>query len=285
MELTRIGSNNWGSFSPIVFDSYTLNAPQVLRIGAIEDGKAVGALSLSFDMQNSTAFVDSLYVMPDFRGKGYGRALLEEAERLAKNRVSTLEAEFLDDEKSGLIKHFETNGYACIPGEPIYDFDVKKLLTSKKYEEIMKRRLSGVRAMDFSMLTGAQKNVIFEKLHSHGERNTADNTLGFSDKLSVAIYRTDDMRSPRACLVATENEGMVTIAQLYGSGKNNPKFILAAIFGFTSALKRCGGAKTYDDIAMVAAHPGVKGLFDKLFGTRLKPTESGLMHAIKLINF
>ena len=146
-----------------------------------------------------------------------------------------------------------------------------------------KKKLSGVTTYNFANMTSAQRNRVFELLRENGERNSEQGTAGFSPELSLAIYRGDDMRVPRACLIATEDNKKVNIAQLYGSGKNNPKFILAAIFGFTDAIKRKGGAKAYDDLGMLAAHPGVKKVFELLFGKRMKPTESGLIHAIKFI--
>ena len=282
MEFTRIGSNNWGSFSPIVFDAYTQNTPEVLRIGGIVDGEVCGAMSISYDMAGDHAFVDSLYVVPKYRRQGLGREFLAEAERLVKPRVSMLEAEFFggSDELHGV---FENSGFACIPGEPIYDYDVKKLLSNKQYAKYCQSKLSGIATYTFVNMTQSQKNHVFNLLREQGERNTEANTAGFSPELSVAVYRQGDMRMPRACLIASVYEDQVTIAQLYGSGKNNPKFILATIFGFTDAIKSKGGSSSYRDLSMVAAHPGVKKVFELLFGKRLKPTESGLMHAIKLI--
>ena len=281
MELTRIGSNNWGVFSSVIYDAYSQNAREVLRIGAIEDGKVCGALSMSFFLSEGQAFIDSLYVVPEFRKKGIGHALAEEAERLAAERANTLEAEFYGDAKD-LSAFFNSQGFACIPGEPIYDYDVNKLLANKQYAGYCSKRLSGVTSMKFSDMTSAQKNRVFELLNKNGERNTESNTAGFSQDLSVSVYRSDDMRTPRATLIATEADKKVNIAQLYGSGKNNPKFILAAIFGFTEAIKS-HDPKSYTDMGMVAAHPGVKRVFELLFGKRLKPDESELIHAIKFL--
>ena len=281
MELTRIGSQNWSSFSSVVYDAYSQNAREVLRIGAIEDGKVCGAISISYFLSEGQAFIDSLYVVPEFRNQGVGKALVDEAERLASERANTIEAEFYGDAKE-LNEFFSKIGFACIPGEPIYDYDVKKLMTNKQYAGYCSKRLSGVKAYRFTDMTQAQKNRIFNLLRENGERNTESNTAGLSQDLSISIFRSDDMRTPRACLVATESGSQVNIAQLYGSGKNNPKYILAAIFGFTEAMKRHGTAGI-SDLGMVAAHPGVKNVFELLFGKRLKPTESGLVHAIKFL--
>ncbi|GEM_PF-3544793 len=281
MELTRIGQKNWGSFSSVVYDAYSQNSSDVLRIGAIEGDKVCGAISLSYFLSEGQAFIDSLYVVPEYRRQGIGKALVEEAERLAGERANTIEAEFYGDSQE-LKDFFATRGYACIDGEPIYDYDVKKLMSSKQYANYCKKRLSGVRAFRFKDMTSAQKNRVFNLLRERGERNTESNTAGFSHDLSVSVFRTDDMRLPRACLIATEGGDKVNIAQLYGSGRNNPKFILAAIFGFTEALK-IHGIKDFSDLGMVAAHPGVKKVFELLFGKKLKPTESGLVHAIKFL--
>ncbi len=282
MELTRIGSNNWSSFASVVFDAYQQNAREVLRIGAIEDGKVCGSLSLSFFTAREQAFVDSLYIVPEFRGQGKGAALLAEAERLAGDKVQVLESEFIGsaDDLNGF---FTANGYACIDGEPIFDYDIKKLLANKQYATYCKHKLKAITTLTFSDMTTAQKNRVFELLHNNGERNSEDGMAGFSHELSIAIYRGDDMRVPRACLIATESDDLINIAQLYGSGVNNPKFILGAIFGFTEAVKKQGGSGKYKELSMVAAHPGVKKVFELLFGKRLKPTESGLKHAIKFL--
>ncbi|MCR4797581.1 MAG: GNAT family N-acetyltransferase [Lachnospiraceae bacterium] len=283
MELTRIGSNNWNLFSPVVYDAYAQNAPEVLRIGAIEDGEVCGSISLSYFMSEDQAFIDSLYVVPKFRKQGKGKALVEEAVRLTASRVHCLEAEFCMETAADLQGLFTGEGFACIPGEPIFDFDVKKLLTNKQYAKYCKRKLSGVVSVPYVRLSDAQRNRISDLLRANGERTTDKNVAGFSEQMSIAVYRQDDPRTPRACLLVTEYNRQVNIAQLYGSGKNNPKFLLAAILGFTEAVQMMGGAKTYDTLGMVAAHPGVKKAFELLFGKRMTPMESGLMHAIRFV--
>lgn len=282
MELTRIGSHNWNIFSSVVYDAYTQNAPEVLRIGGIEDGKVCGSVSISFFLSEDQAFIDSIYVVPEFRKRGFATEFLKEAERLVSERAHCLEAEYYGDSDE-LTSLFTKSGFACIPGEPIFDFDVKKLLSNKQYAEYCRKKLSGITAYNFASMTSAQRSRVFDLLRKNGERNTENNTEGFSPELSIAIYRGDDMRTPRACLIATECQNKVNIAQLYGSGKNNPKYIIATIFGFTDELKKKGGAKEYNTLGMLAAHPGVKKVFELLFGKRMTPTESELVHAIKYI--
>ena len=43
----------------------------------MENGIPVGVVLI--DVDGDTAFIDNLYVLPDGRGKGYGRRLLQEA--------------------------------------------------------------------------------------------------------------------------------------------------------------------------------------------------------------
>ena len=283
MELTRIGNQNWNIFSSVVYDAYAQNAPEVLRIGAIEDGKVCGAISISFFTSEDQAFIDAIYVVPEFRRRGFGTALIEEAKRLASAQVHCLEAEFYGDSEE-LKNLFEKAGFACIPGEPIFDFDVKKLLSNRQYAQYCKKKLSGIATYDFTNMTQTQKNRVFELLGKNGERNTETNTEGFAPDLSIVIYRGDDMRSPKACLIASECQNKVNIAQLYGSGKNNPKYILATIFGFTDAVSKRGGAKSFNELGMIAAHPGVKKVFELLFGKRMTASESQLIHAISYID-
>ena len=161
---------------------------------------------------------------------------------------------------------------------------MKKLLSNRQYAQYCKKKLSGIATYDFTNMTQTQKNRVFELLGKNGERNTETNTEGFAPDLSIVIYRGDDMRSPKACLIASECQNKVNIAQLYGSGKNNPKYILATIFGFTDAVSKRGGAKSFNELGMIAAHPGVKKVFELLFGKRMTASESQLIHAISYID-
>src|SRR5262249_4494342 len=55
---------------------------QVLRV-AEADGRPVGFLWIGPGQQPGLAWVNDVEVEPDLRGRGYGRALMHEAERLA----------------------------------------------------------------------------------------------------------------------------------------------------------------------------------------------------------
>ncbi|MBR6784774.1 MAG: GNAT family N-acetyltransferase [Clostridia bacterium] len=59
-------------------------------IFAVEDGRKVGfALyfhNFSTFLGRAGIYLEDLYVMPEFRGKGYGKALLKELARIALNR-------------------------------------------------------------------------------------------------------------------------------------------------------------------------------------------------------
>ena len=283
MDFTVIDKDNFKIFSPIIFDAFTDDSKEVLRIGAVEDNNIIGTMSISYQTAMDTAILDSLYVLPEYRKKGKGKEMLNKAEELVKKHVNCLEAEYPESSK-GLEALFKSGEYACIDGDPIYVYDIDKLLSNKKFTSLLKQEIKSVDTFTFKDLSGAQKKRMFELFREDGERNTEAGTRGLSEDLSVAVYDDNEYRIPKACLLATTFEDSITIAQLEGSGIDNPKYITAAIFAFANAVKEKKKETDYKELGMVAAHRGVKKVFELLFDGKIEPKESGLRHAIKVLN-
>ena len=75
MTITRIGEKNYSAFGGILpYEKMPFEDTQVLMIGIIEDGKAAAAAALL--LQEETAVIESVYVVPEYRRKGFGSALM-----------------------------------------------------------------------------------------------------------------------------------------------------------------------------------------------------------------
>lgn len=73
--------------------------------------------------------LDELYVVPDARRRGYGSALLEAAEAVARDRGVELMEINVDGEDTDARRFYERHGYACMaPGEPEPDLSYSKAL-------------------------------------------------------------------------------------------------------------------------------------------------------------
>lgn len=85
------------------------------RLDGVPAGVAVIAYRLNVSMAGTFASLEDLYVVPGFRRRGVGRALLEAVgERCAARGVSYVEAQVEDDEEATAF--YESLGYEPEPG-------------------------------------------------------------------------------------------------------------------------------------------------------------------------
>ena len=136
MQITKITTVNKKAFESFLPKNDSLIIQPQIRIG-VTDGKgnAVGALCAVTD-QFYTEIV-SIYVLPDKRRQGYGRAMFNTLTRLIKDsRSETLTAEFLDDGSNSYF--FRTMGFEMFESKIQYSFSLKEFLRSPLYKRFIK---------------------------------------------------------------------------------------------------------------------------------------------------
>jgi putative acetyltransferase len=96
-----------------------------------DDGRAIGCGGIArFDAARGE--VKRMYVVPDARGRGLGRRLLEELEAQARELGYTSVVLETGDRQPEAIGLYETSGYERIPCYPPYDTRALSLCFEKR---------------------------------------------------------------------------------------------------------------------------------------------------------
>ena len=96
-----------------------------------DDGQAVGCGGIArFDAARGE--VKRMYVVPEARGRGLGRRLLEELEAQARTLGYTSVALETGDRQPEAIRLYESSGYERIPCYPPYDTRALSLCFEKR---------------------------------------------------------------------------------------------------------------------------------------------------------
>ena len=112
--------------TPEMLEKWIFDERKAEVIFALEDGKEVGfALffhNFSTFLGRAGIYLEDLYVRPEFRGKGYGRALLKELARIAVERgCGRLEWWCLDWNQPSI------DFYLSLGAEPMKDWTVYRI--------------------------------------------------------------------------------------------------------------------------------------------------------------
>ena len=112
--------------TPELLEKWIFDERKAEVIFALEDGKEVGfALffhNFSTFLGRAGIYLEDLYVRPEFRGKGYGKALLKELARIAVERgCGRLEWWCLDWNRPSI------DFYLSLGAEPMKDWTVYRI--------------------------------------------------------------------------------------------------------------------------------------------------------------
>lgn len=136
MEITKITKDNERAFLPFCARGAAKGAPDLIRIGAVMDNRAQGALSARIN--DGIADITSLYILPEARRQGFGKALTGKLEEfMADSECDTICAAY--QESTDLDLFFDSLGYVLFPGEEVYYFTLGELMRS----EMWKKHISG----------------------------------------------------------------------------------------------------------------------------------------------
>lgn len=106
-----------------------LTFPGVVRLKAIEAGRMVGFIAGDPRPSEGFSWIATLGVLPEYRGLGYGRALLEACERQLPTRRIRLSVRASNDEA---IRMYRNAGYVAIDRWERYYNDGESALVMEK---------------------------------------------------------------------------------------------------------------------------------------------------------
>ena len=86
-----------------------LSFPNVVRMKAMVDGRLVGFIGVDIREKENTAWIATVGVLPEYRGRGIGRMLLETSERQLKGIGQVRLSVRMSNEAA--IRLYERQGY------------------------------------------------------------------------------------------------------------------------------------------------------------------------------
>ncbi len=177
MKITPINKENLSYYQDFISDEdahFIREDLKLLPLGLVAndiyEGKNIAAGAICIRPEDFMLDISSLYVAPEYRGRGAGRFLLEEAKRIFGGPGTEFTAEFLlhGKEEEGLAKFFEACGFSdADPEYEVFAITVDEL----KNTDLAGKQGKGVPFNDIS-------HIVFNYSQAEAAKNGAILPLG-----------------------------------------------------------------------------------------------------------
>jgi ribosomal protein S18 acetylase RimI-like enzyme len=236
MEFTLVKDSNFSAFEDLLFDDTDRSRKDILRIGAVEQGVAVGALSAGFG--DGTCNIRSIYTTPGHRRRGAARGMLHKLKSILNaSPYDVLKCEFPSD-ADGVEPLLESEGFLIRQGGEYYETDLNTVLDSSFIARNIQLNTLTFKYFRFDQLHNTEKNEIITLLEEKGYGERFTDIKRFDHRFSSAVY--DSEHVPYQCLLVTSNPECIFV-NLIVSLQKTPNFssvvLLAQIKGFLETLK------------------------------------------------
>ena len=244
MEFSLVKDSNYSAFEDLFFDDTDQNRKDILRIGAVEQGVAVGALSAGFG--GETCNIRSIYTSPKQRRRGVARGMLRKLKSiLTTSPYDVLKCEFTSDAE-GVESLLESEGFLIRQGSEYYETDLKTILESSYIARNIHLNTLAFQYFRFDQMQNVEKNEIVTLLEEKGYGEHFTDFKRFDPRFSSAVYDSNNV--PYQCLLVTSNPECIFV-NLIVSLQKTPNFssivLLAQIKGFLETLKALMSAVTF----------------------------------------
>ena len=207
MEITLINDSNYSAFWNMFFDGTDLTRKDILRIGAVEQGIAVGALSAGFT--SGTCNIRSLYTVSDKRRRGAAHGMLHKLKSiLAKSSYDVIKSDFASD-TDGVAEFFESEGFILHEGEGFYQTCLQDFLESNIVKKFSLINTEGFEYFHLEDLSNSDKNAVVGLLEERGFDKSYTDLKSLDQHLSSVVY--DYGHKPQQCLLASSNEECIFV--------------------------------------------------------------------------
>lgn len=275
MTITRIDKTNRAFFDAFLFEAAERTGPNILRLGVIDDGAACGAAA--YELRGATAQLTSIFVIPDSRRRGAGRALLEAFYSLVQGTdVSSLSVTYIPEPQDGLNDFFAAMGFACFDGSPAYTVSYAEAKRSDRLQTYLAKADTTGRILSFTEFSGVQTHEFNRILRTYGATFPEVAVGSFSRELSCAFSRKGEITAALLCAECGER---LNIDFLF-SRANSAGPTLALVAWLAARIEARGHEP--ERIAFLAANPIVPAIADELFGQGVLP-DGGAKYGVMLI--
>jgi hypothetical protein len=282
MEITLINDSNYSAFWNMFFDGTDLTRKDILRIGAVEQGIAVGALSAGFT--SGTCNIRSLYTVSDKRRRGAAHGMLHKLKSiLAKSSYDVIKSDFASD-TDGVAEFFESEGFILHEGEGFYQTCLQDFLESNIVKKFSLINTEGFEYFHLEDLSNSEKNAVVGLLEERGFDKSYTDLKSLDQHLSSVVY--DYGHKPQQCLLASSNEEFIfvkLIVSLQKSADAGSIVLPSQLKGFLETLQAQDEAEADRVIRFEAQNPKVMPTIRRMAGKEVFEKICGNVSAVNFI--
>ncbi len=282
MEFTIINDSNYGAFWNMFFDGTDMTRKDILRIGAVEQGIAVGALSAGFT--SGTCNIRSLYTVSDKRRRGAAHGMLHKLKSiLAKSSYDVIKSDFASD-TDGVAEFFESEGFILHEGEGFYQTCLQDFLESNIVKKFSLINTEGFEYFHLEDLSNSEKNAVVGLLEERGFDKSYTDLKSLDQHLSSVVY--DYGHKPQQCLLASSNEECIfvkLIVSLQKSADAGSIVLPSQLKGFLETLQAQDEAEADRVIRFEAQNPKIMPTIRRMAGKEVFKKICGNVSAVNFI--
>ena len=282
MEITLINDSNYSAFWNMFFDGTDLTRKDILRIGAVEQGIAVGALSAGFT--SGTCNIRSLYTVSDKRRRGAAHGMLHKLKSiLANSSYDVIKSDFASD-TDGVAEFFESEGFILHEGEGFYQTCLQDFLESNIVKKFSLINTEGFEYFHLEDLSNSDKNAVVGLLEERGFDKSYTDLKSLDQHLSSVVY--DYGHKPQQCLLASSNEEFIfvkLIVSLQKSADAGSIVLPSQLKGFLETLQAQDEAEADRVIRFEAQNPKIMPTIRRMAGKEVFKKICGNVSAVNFI--
>ena len=146
----------------------------------------------------------------------------------------------------------------------------------------MTNNFTGTEWIPFRDLLAYQFEELMSLIRLEGIPISGDELARFDEDLSGIIY--DANKKVSAFILSVTQGEEILVEGLYGTRKDNPIYIMAALRGFATEIYNCDMEEIYQRISMIEINQKVSRILKKLMYEDFEILEEGkVMHARKVL--
>ena len=223
-----------------------------------------GGSSLTVLKRGGSAFVLSLVVPEEDRGKGIGEALVEAVSRILTSRgVKKLEAGY-PDRFEDYGKFLSDVGFSEVLSVPLISVHLKTLLSDPVVKLAIISKVEGAAYVSLADHEPAQLKELLDLTRARLLIDERDIDRFYGEASGIVYDNRGNMKAFLLCTV-DEEESTIHVDYFAALEEGKPQYIMCAIRGFLAALLEAGGERAFKTITMVAANPDVNDLIRRNF--------------------
>ncbi len=216
MQLVPINEKNEKQFKRVLFEPMSKGEGERLRIGFMEGDDILGGAVL--DETDETVRLESIYIVPDRRRQGYGKAFIYQLLEACAKRGSLFLTVGFRYSKEELRQFFLACGFILTEDSVIYSFRPVRTVQNKKAAELLFKDKKK-RARSFDVMTGDERARVMNYLSGMGYSGEIISKQSFSKDLSSCVFGKDGKVQAFMLVAAYDNEMVVELAASAGESK------------------------------------------------------------------